>query len=287
MEYVSINKKNIKYFEPLLPRDVLERLYRDPLIYGLGIVDKKRAIGILVYSMESDNSIRWCNLLYIAVSMEYQRNGIARDALMELARVCYDKYYYLRLVFPYSEENPAMYNLVSSTNAFTIRDTTGNISFVTKEDIRDHILIKKAKTLKPHSIYPYKGVSLFNRKSIDDKLRDAGYGNDFIRKRTYKDYSYYALNDKGKVDMFIIINPSMKGNGFEVSYLYSAHPNSVSVRYVKMLTIAFERLEKIMTADTKVYFTAINKKSEKFIAKLFPKLQVEEEFMEASYDGIR
>ena len=276
MEYIRITQNTMKWFTPILPE---EYRYFDKLEQGtflIGAVCGQTACGVLVFQF-FDPVI---DIVYLAVSTEYQRRGIATGMVRFLCDCAWEDAIPVFCSFSAKGEGEAIKEFFESLDDFTI----------TKEDEECYRITKEALAGAKLPKLRYDSGKIAEFYSLPKPLQ-----NSFIKTIKEQNFEYFSINSdsfyvKKELCLCYVKNESIEAaifveqredGDFELSFAYSASQNT---DILILFEEAGKRALEQMSAENSLHITAINESSRKFIQKLLPEAELESELYCAVWD---
>ena len=230
MKYCSIDEENFNYFKPLLQEEQQGRMMSDPAIFGIGAYDGDTACGIALYTTdEEQQSLR---IIYVAVSMSYQRQGVARDLIKKLSKSAYDKGYIALSNFYARDMDDPRYAMFEGTESFTIEQQPGGVYEATADRLKDVVFAIPAaeydKSTKGTRVTFSQCKSQTKRAIYSLAVTSGMELTSQARKFIDEDLSYATIGQDGQPQAFVIISHYEDRNMYEVSFAASSDPEQIS-----------------------------------------------------------
>ena len=229
MKYCSIDEENFNYFRPLLQEEQQRRMMSDPSVFGLGAYDGDTACGIALYTTdEEQQSLR---IIYVAVSMSYQRRGVGRDMIKKLSKTAYDNGYIAISNFYAKDAEDPRYAMFDGTEDFTIEMLPGGVYEASSDKLKEVIFAipsaeydKKTKG----SRVTFSQCGNQTKRLIYAAAADSGLEPSQLKAFVDEDLSYATIDESGEPQAFVIISHFKDRNMYEVSYAASTEPDQAA-----------------------------------------------------------
>ncbi len=284
MKYCYINEDNFPYFKPLLQPDQQIRMMSDPSVCGLGCYDKDRACGIVLYSMDEDETL--LRIIYVSVSKSYQGRGIATDMIRSLATNAYEEGTITLANFYATDANDPRYAMFENTEEFTIEELPGGVYEVGSDRLKEVVyqipmteydketvgqMIPLAKCSGPVKRYVYDVLILRGMEASQLP---------FIE----EDLSYAVFGPEGELTALLTISFYEGQNLYEISYAMSEEPEQIG-DLIHILTLALSDVSDGMKSEDTLRFSTPVESVDRLAGKYFSKDFKIENFYLAGYNG--
>jgi hypothetical protein len=285
MKYCYINEDNFHYFKPLLQTDQRIRMMSDPSLFGIGCYDKDTACGILLYTMNDEQRI--VRIIYVAVSMSYQRQGIAGGMISSLAGNAYEEGYMTLSNFYAKGTDDPRYAMFEDTDEFTIEQLPGGVYVMSGKELKDVVYsIPPADydSITEGTLVTISECSGKTRNLILEKLEASGIGLPKMMPNIDEELSFAVIDKDGVPQILVIISYFPQQHMYEVSYAEAAESDKVSDLLSTLKTAVTEISDRMQPEDILRFSTSVAS-VDRLAQKYFPEEFKCEFFYRAGYDG--
>ena len=285
MKYCYINEDNFQYFKPLLQTDQQIRMMSDPNLFGIGCYDKDTACGILLYTMNDEHRI--LRIIYVAVSLSYQRQGIAGSMISSLARNAYEEGYMTMSNFYAKGPDDPRYAMFADTDEFTVEQLPGGVYLMSSKDLQDAVYsIPPADygSSAEGKLVTLSKCSGDTRNLILEKLEASGLGLSEIMPYVDEDLSYAVTDKQGVPKTLVIISYFPEQHMYEVTYAEADDSDKMSDLISTLQTAVTDISDRMKPEETLRFSTPVGS-VDRLAQKYFPDKLKCEFFYRAGYDG--
>ena len=285
MKYCYIDEDNFKYFSPLLSEDQQIRMMSDPSMFGLGSYDKDTACGIVLYTINEE--LMTFRIIYVAVSMSYQRKGVASGLISTLAYHAYEEGYITLSNFFAKDNSDPVYAMFDSNGDFSIEQVPGGVYVIDYDGVRDAVFSVPAAELKKSA--SGKRVTLSEcsdqtKKIISNLCEESGINMAQIGPFIDENLSYAVLDKDDAPTAFAVISHDTDHGQYEISYIMTVLPDQTA-DLVNILTLAITDLYDQMDPQEVLRFSTPVGSVERLVGKYFKKDYKTQNFYLAGYNG--
>ncbi len=270
---------------PLLQADQQKRVMSDPSVFGMGCYDKDTACGIILYTLSEENML--LRILYVAVSLSYQGQGVATRMIKSLAGNAYEEGYITLANFFAKDKDDPRYAMFDNTSAFSIEQVPGGVYVVSCDQLKDVVYRIPAVEYE-------KGVSgtrttIVNsssqtKKLIYDLFKTSGM--DLSQSMPYIDesLSYAVIDQEGAPTSLVVISYFEEQHMYEISFVTSTVPDQIS-DMMNIITFAVSDISDKMDEQDLLRFSTAVESVDRLAEKYFSKELKTESFYRAGYNG--
>lgn len=285
MKYCYINEENFQYFRPLLQEDQQKRVMSDPSIHGLGCFDKDTACGIVLYTLSDENMI--LRVLYVAVSMSYQRQGVASGMIRSLSGNAYEEGYYTIANFFARDKEDPRYAMFDTFGEFTIEQLPGGVYSMNCDKLRE--VVYKIPPVEYDKKTSGTRTTLSKctdqtKNLIYESLKSSGLDMAQMMTAIDEDLSYAIINKEGAPTGMVIIGSFPEQHLYEISYITNVERDTIADLYNILIYAVSDLSDRMGPEDTFRFSTAVES-VDRLAEKYFSKDLKIESFYEAGYDG--
>lgn len=285
MKYCYINEDNFQYFKPLLQPEQQKRMMSDPSIFGLGCYDKDTACGIVIYTINEERMI--LRIIYVAVSLSYQKQGVATGMIKSLSRNAYEEGYIILANFFAKDKDDPRYAMFDNTDEFSIDQVPGGVYVVNYDKVKDVVYnIPPAEyDKKTHGTRSQVSKCTSHAKQlIYDLIKTSGVEPSEIKPYIDEDLSYVVIGQDDVPTAMVIISHYDKQNQYEITFATSTVPEHIAdLHNILLFTVTdiFDRMEPQDTLRFSTSVESVDRLAEKYFSKDFKY----ESFYIAGYNG--
>ena len=284
MKYCYVNEDNFQYFMPLLQEDQQKRMMTDPSVLGLGCYDGDTACGIIMYTINEEQGI--ARILYVAVSLSYQRQGIASSMIKLLAENASDEGFVILSNFYARGVDDPRYAMFASSGEFSIEQVPGGVYVINYDGVRDAVYsispseYSKSTSGKKATISECSGET---KKRIYDLFESSGIELSQMLPYIDENLSYAVLSQDGSPMAFDIVSHYKEQNFFEISYIMAVQPDQIA-DLVHILTLSVTDIFDVMEPHDVLRFSTPVGSVDKLAEKYFKKDYKRDNFYLAGYN---
>ena len=285
MQYCYINEDNFQYFKPLLQEDQLIRVMSDPAIFGLGCYDKDTACGILLYTVNEE--LMSFRIIYVAVSLSYQGQGVATGMIKSLARNAYEEGFITLSNFYAKGVDDPRYGMFENTEEFSIEELPGGVYVIDYDGVKSAVYdipLSEQEKSTSGTRTTISNCSDQTKKSIYNLLRASGMEASEMMQSVDEDLSYAVISEDGAPTAIVLISHFPEHHLYEISYVLPDEPDQVADLF-NILTFAITDIFDRMDPRDNLRFSASVASMDKLAGKYFSNDFKAERFYLAGYNG--
>ncbi len=285
MKYCNVDEDNFQYFSPLLQVDQQKRMMSDPSIFGLGAYDGDTACGIVLYTInEEQMSLR---ILYVAVSLSYQRKGVATGMIRSLAGTAYEEGYITISNFFAKDQDDPRYAMFENTEEFSIEEQPGGVYVI------DHDKLEKVVDKIPPAEYEkttsgtrttFDKCSGRARKLVYNLFRTSGLDPAETQPFIDESLSYVDFDKEGTPTALVVISHFKERHLYEITYITSAEEGQIADLFNILIFAVTDVFDRMKQEDSLRFSTAVES-VDRLAEKYFSKEAKTERFYLAGYNG--